>query len=236
VLRSSDHQTTTGPAVTTSDLVSPSALRDDVTMTDVDVGDRDALRGTADWITTFVATPNDGLGRPGPVCPFVPGGLQREVLWMAVEHIASLSLLDVVALVRRYTELFIRMEPLAGEDAEYKAFVVVLPDLSADQAGEFFDELLEQLQVSSYVDHGLVLGAFHERNEGTAVHNPHFRPFRSPVPFLLIRRAVLGDWKFFLDDDESLSRWAQRFGVDAVHALAAELRELPWRTGRGQLA
>jgi hypothetical protein len=153
-----------------------------------------------------------------------------------VEQIAALSVLDVVALVRRYTELFMGMEPLEGEEADYKAMVVVFPDLSAVQAGELFDELLEHLQVSSYVEDGLVLGAFHERNEGTAVHNTGFRPFRSPVPFLLIRRAVLGDWKFFLDDDESLSRWAHRFGVGAVHTLAAELRDLPWRTGRGQLA
>jgi hypothetical protein len=49
------------------------------------------------------------------------------------------------------------------------------------------------------------------------------------VPFIVVRNGVVGDWKFFLDDDELLSLWARRFGERAVHALAAELRRLPWR-------
>jgi hypothetical protein len=44
-----------------------------------------------------------------------------------------------------------------------------------------------------------------------------------------MRHAVIGDWKFFLDDRDRLDRWARRYGVSAVHALAEELRRLPWR-------
>jgi hypothetical protein len=78
----------------------------------------------------------------------------------------------------------------------------------------------------------LVLGAFYERNEGAAIYNPGFRPFRAPVPFLLIRQAVVSDWKFFLDNEEWLNLWARRFQESAVHALADELRALPWRAKR----
>jgi Domain of unknown function (DUF6875) len=39
-----------------------------------------ALRTVADWIKTFVARPHNDLGREGPVCPFVPGGLERKTL------------------------------------------------------------------------------------------------------------------------------------------------------------
>jgi hypothetical protein len=48
----------------------------------------------------------------------------------------------------------------------------------------------------------------------------------------LIRQTVLTDWKFFLDDDASLDRWAQRFGASGAEALASELRRLPWRAQR----
>jgi hypothetical protein len=52
------------------------------------------------------------------------------------------------------------------------------------------------------------------------------------VPFLLIRQAVISDWKFFLDDEEWLKLWAQRSGGAGVQALAEELRRLPWRAQR----
>ena len=52
------------------------------------------------------------------------------------------------------------------------------------------------------------------------------------MPFLLMRHAVIGDWKFFLDDEDWLNLWARRYGESAVQALAEELRRLPWRVGR----
>ena len=46
-----------------------------------------------------------------------------------------------------------------------------------------------QIAVPSYADDGLVMGPFYEGNDGTALYNPNFRPFTSPVPFLLMRRS-----------------------------------------------
>ena len=43
--------------------------------------DLEALQAVADWIKTFVVKPHKDLGRPGTVCPFVPGSLERKVLW-----------------------------------------------------------------------------------------------------------------------------------------------------------
>ena len=66
--------------------------------------DLDALRAVADWIKTFVARPHKDLGRAGPVCPFVPGALERKTLWLAPEQIADRSVPDVVAAHRRLQE------------------------------------------------------------------------------------------------------------------------------------
>ena len=120
-------------------------------------------------------------------------------------------------------------EPTDGDDVNYNVIVVVFADLSADRAQGVFDDVLQQLAVPSYVEDGLLFGPFYEGNEGTAIYNSSFRPFQSPVPFLFVRHGVVGDWKFYLDNEAWLSRWARRFGESAVQALAEELRRTNWR-------
>ena len=41
--------------------------------------------------------------------------------------------------------------------------------------------------------------------------------------------ARISDWKFFLDNEDWLNKWARRFGESAVQALAEELRRTNWR-------
>lgn len=194
--------------------------------------DLDGLRAVAGWIKTFVVMPHKDLGRAGPVCPFVPGALERNTLWLAPEQIADRNVPDVVDLVGGYQRLFLGAQPMDGDDAIYKSIVVVFTDLSADRAREFFDDVLHDLAVPSYVQDGFVMGGFYEGNEGTAIYNSGFRPFTSPVPFLLIRQAVISDWKFFLDNEAWLKLWVQRYGGSGAQALAKELRRLPWRAQR----
>ena len=176
--------------------------------------------------------PHKDLGRAGPVCPFVPGALERKTLWLAPEQIADRGVPDVVELISGYQRLFLDTQPVGGDDAIYKVIVVVFTDLSADRAPGVFDEVLQDLAVRSYVEDGIVFGPFYEGNEGTAIYNASFRPFQSPVPFLFVRHGVISDWKFFLDDEEWLNLWAHRCGESGTQALAEELRRLPWRAGR----
>ena len=137
--------------------------------------------------------------------------------------------LSDVDLIQR---LLLAAQPVDGDDANNKSIVVVFTDLPAAQAKDFFGGVLQEIGVSSYVNDGLVMGPFYEGNDATAIYNPSFRPFTSPVPFLLMRRAVISDWKFFLNDEDWLRRWARRYGVPAVEALGEELRRLPWRARR----
>jgi len=89
---------------------------------------------------------------------------------------------------------------------------------------------MQDLKRLSYVEDGVVLGEFHKRNGGSAIRNQGFQPFKSAVPFLLMRHAVIGDWMFLPDNEDWFSLWARRFGESAVQALAAELRRTDWRT------
>jgi hypothetical protein len=194
--------------------------------------DRNALRAVADWTKTFVTRPHRELGRAGPVCPFVPVALDHKTLWLAAERSAGRSAPDVIQLIDRYKRLLLAAQPVDGDAANYKSIVVVFTDLPAAQAKEFFSGALQQIDVPSYVNDRLVMGPFYEGNDGTAIYNPNFRPFTSPVPFLLMRRAVISDWKFFLNNEDWRRRWARRYGESGVEALADELRRWPWSARR----
>jgi hypothetical protein len=215
----------------TSNLFLLEDLEDVGKTSEVAESDLDALHAVADWIKIYVVKPHKDLGRAGPVCPFVPGALERKTLWLAPEQIADRDVPAVVELVNGYQRLFLDAQPTDGDDANYKVIVVVFTDLSADRAQGVFDDVLQHLAVPSYVEDGIVFGPFYEGHEGTAIYNSSFRPFRSPVPFLFVRHGVTSDWKFFLDNEDWLNLWARRFGESAVHALAEELRRLPWRAG-----
>src|SRR5215813_25677 len=195
-------------------------------------GDRSALRAVADWIKTFVVKPHKDLGRAGPVCPFVPVALEHKTLWLAAERSAGRKATDVIQLIDSYKRLLLATQPVDGDAANYKSIVIVFTDLPAAQAKDFFSGVLQQIAVPFYADDGLVMGPFYEGNDGTALYNPSFRPFTSPVPFLLMRRAVISDWKFFLNNEDLLRLWARRYGESAVGALADELRRLPWQARR----
>ena len=216
----------------TTDLFLLEDLEDAGRTSELAESDLEALHAVADWIKTFVVRPHEDLGRGGPVCPFVPGALERKAFWLAPERIADQSASAVVELMNNYTRRFLETQPTEGDDTQYKVIVVVFTDLSADRAQGVFDGVLEQLAVPSYADDGIVFGPFYEGNEGTALYNSSFRPFQSPVPFLFVRQGVISDWKFFLDNEDLFKLWARRFGESGVHALAEELRRLPWRVAR----
>ena len=216
-------------AATTINLFLPQDLEDDSRTGQLAESDLEALRAVADWIKTFVIKPHKDLGRSGTVCPFVPGSLERKVLWLAPEQIAGRGEPDVVELVSGYQRLFLETQPTGGGDADYKVIVVVFTDLPADRAQGVFDDVLQHLAVRSYADDGILFGPYYESSEAPAIHNPGFRPFQSPVPFLFVRPGVISDWKFFADNEEWLKLWARRYGESAVQALADELRRTNWR-------
>jgi hypothetical protein len=218
----------------TADLFLLEDLEDNGRTSDLAERDRDALRAVAEWIKTFIVRPHDELGRPGSVCPFVPGSVERQTLWLAPEQIGDGGVPHVVELMNGYKRRLLERGggPTDGDGTNYNVIVVVLMDLPAERAEGVFDDVLQHIAVPSYVEDGIVFGPFYDGNQATAIYNKGFRPFQSPVPFLFVRHGVVSDWKFFLDKEDWLTHWARRFGESAVHALAGELRQLPWNARR----
>jgi hypothetical protein len=220
------------PEARTTKLFLPEELDDTSGTRQLAESDRNALRAVADWTKTFVARPHKDLGRAGPVCPFVPVAWEHKTLWLAAERSAGRGAPNVIQLIDGYKRLLLDAHPVDGDVANNKSIVVVFTDLPAAKAKDFFGGVLQQIGVPSYVNDGLVMGPFYEGNDGAALYNPNFRPFTSPVPLLLMRRAVISDWKFFLDNQDWFKLWAHRYGDAAAGALAEELRRLPWRATR----
>jgi hypothetical protein len=215
--------TQTGGLFLLEDLADPAATGE------LAVRDLVALQTVADWIEAFVVRPNAELGRDGPVCPFVPGSLERKTLWLAAEEVGDGDVPEVVELMDGYRRRFLETEPTGGADASYRVIVVVFTDLAAERAEALFGGALEQLELPSYAEDGISFGRFYEGNPGPALYNPSFRPFQSPVPFLFVRQTVVSDWKFLVDDDPWLDLWATHFGATGARTLGEEVRRLPWR-------
>jgi hypothetical protein len=76
----------------------------------------------------------------------------------------------------------------------------------------------------------IVFGPFYKGHEGAAIYTTRASDHLDrPSPFMFVRNGVVNDWKFFLEKDYWLNLWARRSGESGAHALAEELRRLPWR-------
>jgi len=82
----------------TTDLFLLEDLEDAGKTSELAESDLDALHAVADWIKSYVVKPHKDLGRAGPVCPFVPGALDRKTFWLAPEQIADRDVPAVVEL------------------------------------------------------------------------------------------------------------------------------------------
>ena len=150
------------------------------------------LGTTIDWMRQFLARPHPELGRSGPVCPFVPGALDQNTIWLTAVNVRSKN--EIVEVVGQYRDHFLELEPKSGDLALDKAILIVFPNLTHDDA-PMVDEAQAELK-PRFVDAGLMIGEFHERNESPGLRNEDFRPLRSPVPMLAIRHMVESDLPF----------------------------------------
>ena len=157
------------------------------------------------WTETFLAKPHPDLGRSGPVCPFLPRALQLDAIRLAVIRSKNLNQQQLEEVVKHYRDHFLELEPKQGELAFYKAIMLVFPDVAEEEASELIDQVQQKLK-PFFVQAGLMIGEFHKRNESPGLHNPNFRPLRSPIPMLAIRFMTESDLPFLdrLTDEPQL--------------------------------
>jgi Domain of unknown function (DUF6875) len=191
----------------------------------------------AAWCDTFLSQPHPDLGRSGPVCPFMPKAIRIQTISFVVVRTLGRSEADVDQVISGFRDVFFELEPTSGPEAKEKAIIVILPDVSEAEAATVVDETHRRLK-QQFVELGLMIGKFHPGSPQGGLHNPDFRPLRSPVPLLAIRHMVDSDLPFLnrVDDpaadrvkfleaygrrhaDSESSLWSQRgrAALDQIH-------------------
>ncbi|MBX9259512.1 hypothetical protein H1Q63_37300 [Desmonostoc muscorum CCALA 125] len=170
-----------------------------------------------EWTKNFLGRPHPHLGRPGAVCPFVPHSLRTNSIRLAVIHTKDLYPEQIENIVKRYRDIFLEIDVKEQELTISKAFLLIFPDIHIDEAPELIDSVQQKLK-PLFVESGLMIGEFHKRNESSGLHNPNFRPLRSPIPLLAIRFMVEADLPFLQSPADPhlriryLEAYLKRFG------------------------
>ncbi|MFN6514884.1 MAG: DUF6875 domain-containing protein [Nostoc sp. CreGUA01] len=170
-----------------------------------------------EWVKNFLGRPHPHLGRPGAVCPFVPHSLRSNSIRLAVLHTKDLYPEQIENIVRRYRDIFLEMDVKEQESKMGKAFLLIFPDIHIEEASEMIDSVQQKLK-PVFVESGLMIGEFHKRNPSPGLHNPNFRPLRSPIPLLAIRFMVEADLPFLQSPADPhlriryLEAYLKRFG------------------------
>ncbi|CAL9463238.1 hypothetical protein SUDANB95_02665 [Actinosynnema sp. ALI-1.44] len=159
----------------------------------------------AAWVREYLCRTHPRLGRPGPVCPYVPAAVAAGALWTAV---VGDPVRDVAGLLEHYRRWFrARTTP----DDVHHALLVALPRVAAADI-----ERAQRRCKTAFVRDGLMVGEFHDGPPAAGgVRNPDFRPLWSPVPLVAVRRMVASDLPFLTDDPEHLAAHRARFGAGA---------------------
>lgn len=183
--------------------------------------DLPVLERVGRWCREFLMRPNPELGRGGSVCPYMAKAMGLGRVAFAVVRTAGRTDDEIDTVIAQFRQVFLAMEPVSGAESLEKAILIVLPDVSAEDAPAMVDETHRRLK-AEFVDSGLMIGKFHPASEQGGLHNPGFRPLRSPVPLLAIRYMVGSDLPFLNRPDDPapdrvafLASYERRFDGDA---------------------
>lgn len=191
---------------------------------------RDVLEEVVRWTHEYLCRGHPELGRGGPVCPYARPSLERELLWLALHCGTDPPLDELSAAVGGYGRWFGQLPPTSGREAQFKAILIVLPDLPVERAPDVIDEVHAAMK-PQFVADGLMLGQFYPACERPGLWNSRFRPLSSTVPLLTIRHMVDADAGFLDDEARFLAAYLARFADAVPKRLQATVREAVLRLG-----
>jgi uncharacterized protein DUF6875 len=185
-----------------------------------------ALGAMADHIKTFLASPNRRVGRPGTVCPYIPGAISHSTVYLAVSSVADqVSDSSISEVVRGMLRVFPRLDPVESqlgthdERTAYKCLVVLFPTLPAQN--HYWLSQVQARRKLEFMRRGYMLGEMFPGCVTEGLHNPQFRPFDVPVPAIGVRYMTEYDVPFCVSDDASLFAYLERFGPVGTRRVKA---------------
>lgn len=193
------------------------------------------LRQIATWAVDFLSAPHRRLGRRGPVCPYTRLSMDNNSFLLARAG-GENDVRSIESTVDQYRRWFIELlEQIEGVREHLLTILVVLPGFDRTDSGPL-DALQGRLK-DAFVGEGLMVGQFHPRCAQSGLWNDDFRPLRSPVPLLAIRRMVSSDLPFLLDSASHVSAYLSRFAPEIPsHVRRLLVARLLKTTGPGPVA
>lgn len=183
-----------------------------------------ALRTVVDWARTYLCRPHPELGRPGNVCPYAQGSLDRGAFYLTVAEGREHRATDLDPRLLRYRDWFLDLTRARGPAAQFTTVLMVFPDLTAADVPRVVDQTQERLK-ARFVAHGLMLGEFHDGPPAKGgLWNPGFAALRGPVPLLAIRHMVPTDFLFLRDDPDNVRAYLARFAGQVPPHLREPVR------------
>lgn len=162
---------------------------------------------TAAWMHEFLVRPNVGLGRPGPVCPFIATSERADLAFIVVsstrdEHDIHGVMLEAVAAFDAIA--------CARAALQFRCVLVVFPACDGEVGRATLKRVQNRLRPES-TRRGKMIGLFEPNSNDRGLINPDFRPLRSPLPLLAIRSLVEGDAAFVLRNPRLAPLYLWRF-------------------------
>lgn len=184
----------------------------------------------AAWARSYLCCPHADLGRNGPVCPFVPGALQKQLLFATVYENGDLDVEEIKAILLGEMERFIKLDPVSGNEAQFKSLMVIFPELPVDELNLI--EIAQAELQKHFVPNGLMVGEFHAGPpQKSGLWNSAFRPLYSPVPMLVIRHMVPTDLLFLKDSAQLFGEYVKIYGNAVPERFRAQFEEAAQRFG-----
>lgn len=167
------------------------------------ISEQEVFLSIMGYVHNFLGKPNSNIGRKGPTCPFVPGALKSDSIYISIvasKHCTSTE--DTMAsMILQMMDKFKVMEPMTGPERISKAIIMIFPEISPFDVTRLIDGVQKKLK-PKFVEEGLMIGEFHSKNNQSCLRNESFYPLRTPYPCLAIRHMVPSDIVFLYTEGD----------------------------------
>lgn len=183
-----------------------------------------SVRKVQEWLASFLAKPNQNLGRAGAVCPFVSTALAQKTIQIIAfpGHIGESQIIEVVK-----NEIANLQKRITHHPDQRPLHVAILTFPAAEP---LMIEMVQDKLKEEIVAQGLMIGEFHPNHSGPGLHNANFHPMRAPMPMLVLREMVRPDI-YFLNDAKKYSKDRIQYFKSTYNRLFAKKIRSPLAHG-----
>ena len=162
-----------------------------------------------EWAENFISNPHPGLGREGPICPFVKPSIKKNKFLMIFHYEVDGDKENIIRLMRYYKDFFLKFFASNTPERIYNSLLIVFPNIIEDTF--IVDEVAREVK-TEFVQSSLMIGEFHPKSRITAARNPEFHPMIAPFAMLAIRNMTWHDILFLHQEKIWFEEFDVRFG------------------------